>query len=617
MTPLTDPAQRRRLLSRITLFGPLDDAAFVDLESHADWVEARRGEVVIREGDVADCFYVVTAGRLEAVLEGAGDASRVLGVASPGESIGEMAILSDDRRSATVRAVRDSVLMRFPAASFGPLTQRFPDLLRNLMRIQIARLRAANRAVAPRRVVSMIAVIPISPGVAVEQFTARLVQSLAASGPTLHLTAAEVGRRLDGGESSEGTPTDEGTLAHWLNEQEATHRFIVYEGEAAASSWTRLAARVADQVLFVGAAGADPALGSSERDLLAGGGIAAYTRRTLVLVHPDGSRLPTRTAEWLRVRDVQDHHHIRMDRDDDFARLGRVLAGQTVGVVLSGGGARGFAHIGMLAALTEAGIPIDTIGGTSMGSQIAAQFAMGLSMAQMIALNRRIFLEVKPHKGYTVPLLALVSTKRSELAGKLVFGEVQIEDLWLPYYCVSSNLSTAEAMVHRSGMLWRATWASSSVPGLGIPVLNGNHLLVDGAILNNLPTDVMRESGAGTVIAAEVTVETDASFFCDRVPTTWEVLRARFLNRGTGAPKFPSLMEVVVRASTLHSAYRERRAIEEADLSLTPPVDGFTLMDFGRIEQLAEVGYRYGQEAVQQWRHSGKWPPTPAQALQS
>ncbi|MCC7177764.1 MAG: patatin-like phospholipase family protein [Acidobacteria bacterium] len=606
---LTDPVQRRRLLSRITLFGPLDEGAFVDLESHADWVEARRGDVVIHEGDVADGFYVVTAGRLEAVLGGPGDATRVLGVASPGESIGEMAILSDDRRSATVRAVRDSVLMRFPAASFGPLTQRFPELLRNLMRIQIARLRAANRAVAPRRVISTIAVVPVSPGVPVGDFTARLVRSLEASGPALHLTAAEVGRRLEG----DGTPNDEGALAHWLNEQEATHRFIVYEGEAAASSWTRLAARLADQVLLVGAAGADPAAGSHERDLLPQGPASSHTRRTLVLVHPDGSRLPSGTAEWLRARDVHDHHHIRLDRDADFARLGRALAGQTVGVVLSGGGARGFAHIGMLAALTEAGIPVDAIGGTSMGSQIAAQFAMGLSMEQMIALNRQIFLEVKPHKGYTIPLLALVSTKRSELAGKLAFGDLQLEDLWLPYYCVSSNLSTAEAMVHRTGSLWRATWASSSVPGLGIPVLHGNHLLVDGAVLNNLPTDVMRASGAGTVIAAEVTVESDASFFCDRVPTTWEVLRSRLPGGGGHAPKFPSLMEVVVRASTLHSSYRERMALEEADLRLAPPVDGFTLLDFGRIEQLADVGYRYAREAVQRWRESGEWPPASAQ----
>jgi predicted acylesterase/phospholipase RssA len=460
----------------------------------------------------------------------------------------------------------------------------------------------------------MIAVVPISSGVAVQEFTARLVRGLAASGPALHLTAAEVARRLDLPGIAEGTLHDEGALAHWLNDQEETHRFIVYEAEAAATSWTRLAARLADQVLLVGAAGADPGVGGAERDLLPKGPASVHTRRTLVLVHPDGNRLPAGTAEWLRVRDAQDHYHIRWDRDVDFARLARALAGQTVGVVLSGGGARGFAHIGMLHALAEAGIPIDAIGGTSMGSQIAAQFAMGLSMEQMVALNRRIFLEVKPHKGYTIPLLALVSTRRSEVAGKLAFGDLQIEDLWLPYFCVSSDLSTAEAMVHRSGTLWRATWASSSVPGLGIPVLHGNHLLVDGAVLNNLPTDVMRASGAGTVIAAEVTVETDASFLCDRVPSNWDVLRARILRRGKSAPKFPSLMEVLVRASTLHSSYRERMAIEAADLSLTPPVDGFTLMDFARIDQLADVGHRYAKEAVQRWRDTGQWPPAPPRA---
>jgi NTE family protein/lysophospholipid hydrolase len=442
------------------------------------------------------------------------------------------------------------------------------------------------------------------------------VRALETAAPTLHLTASEVERRLDAaGVGRAADRAGEGPLTQWLNEQEVTHRFVVYQADESGSPWSRLAARLADQVLLVGAAGADPGRGDAERDLLPPRPASTHSRRTLVLLHPDGQTLPRRTAEWLDAREVQDHYHVRWDRDADFARLARALSGQTIGVVLGGGGARGFAHIGLLAALTEGGIPIDAIGGTSMGATIAAQFAMGLSREQMIAINRRIFLEVKPHKAYTIPLLALVSTSRSEVAGRLAFGDTQIEDLWLPYFCVSSNLSTAEVMVHRRGTLWKATLASSSLPGVGIPVLHGKHLLVDGSLLNNLPTDVMRASDAGTIIAAEVTVENDAAFFCERVPSNWEVLRQRFFKNGGAAAPFPSLMEVLLRSSMLHSAYRERVALEEADFCLAPPVDGFTLMDFTRLDELAAVGYRYAQEAVRRWRDTGQWPPMPRPAV--
>ena len=223
-------------------------------------------------------------------------------------------------------------------------------------------------------------------------------------------------------------------------------------------------------------------------------------------------------------------------------------------------------------------------------------------------------MEVKPHKAYTIPLLALVSTSRSEVAGRLAFGDTQIEDLWLPYFCVSSNLSTAEMMVHRRGALWKATLASSSLPGVGIPVLHEKQLLVDGSVLNNLPTDVMRATHAGTVIAAEVTVENDAAFLCERVPSNREVLW-RFFKPGPAVTSFPSLMEVLIRSSMLHSSYRERMALEEADFRLTPPVDGFTLMDFERLDELAAVGYRYGLDAVERWRDTGQWPPMPRPAV--
>jgi len=377
----------------------------------------------------------------------------------------------------------------------------------------------------------------------------------------------------------------------------------VFETDPAPTLWSRGAVRLCDHVLLVAPAGGNPRPGDAERALLPDDRGPGRARCSLVLVHPEGTELPLGTSHWLEPRRVDDHHHVRWNEDRDFARLARALDGRSIGLVLGGGGARGLAHIGVLRALHEARIPVDAIGGTSMGATIAAQHAMGWSPDAIAEMNRRIFLEVKPHRGFRLPLLSLVNSRRPEYAGKLAFRDVQIEDLWVPYFSVSSNLTTAEALIHRRGALWKATLASASLPGVGTPVLHGNHLLVDGALLNNVPSDVMRAHGAGTVIASSVSVENDSSFTCDRVPTTWEALRSQFFRR-EGGTRFPLLGEVLLRSSLLHSTYRERVALEEADFALRPPVDEYRLMDFPKIAELDAVGYAHTRDAVRRWPQS-------------
>jgi predicted acylesterase/phospholipase RssA len=253
--------------------------------------------------------------------------------------------------------------------------------------------------------------------------------------------------------------------------------------------------------------------------------------------------------------------------------------------------------------LREAGVPVDLVGGTSMGASIAAQIAMGWSADRLESTNRHVWVQIRPHKVYTIPLISIISTRKSDRVGEMLYGDTEIEDLWTPFFCVSSNLSTAEMMVHRRGsLLWAAT-ASASLPGAAQPVLQDGCLLCDGALLNNLPTDVARRLGGGVVIAAEVSVEDDSQFICDRIPKPGEILRDRVLRRNT--IKFPSLMELALRASMLHSASRERAALAEADFALRPPIDRFRLMDFAPLDELVKVGYEYAQAEVAAWVASG------------
>jgi predicted acylesterase/phospholipase RssA/CRP-like cAMP-binding protein len=591
---------RQQLFCRLhAVFGTLDAVLLAELEEMADWAHLRRGELLWEQQTAGGGIFLVISGRLRTVRIEKDGASVVLGESGRGEIAGEMAFFGCEPRGERVEAVRDSVLVGFTREEFDKLVSRRPQIIRQVARLVIDRT-GGSRGATHGRVIN-IALVPVSPGVPMDAFAARLAAALAAHGRTLHLTPAVVDARMaESGISQAWDDHDETErLLAWLEARETDHRFVLYQADPGATPWTRRSLRQADRVLLLANAGDDPAPGAVERALLDLEDRATDAYESLVLIHPDGSAVPSGTSRWLEPRRVREHHHLRWDGDADFARLARVLAGRAIGLVLGGGGARGFAHIGVLRALKEAGIPVDYVGGTSMGAAIAAQHAIGMPPEALLEINRRIYLEWKPQTRLTLPVMSLVGTRRAVWCGVQVYGETQIEDLWTPYFAVTSSLTTAEMMVHRRGLLRKFVLASTSIPVFAPPVLEGIHLLVDGALLNNLPTDVMRQSGCGTVIASEVSLEEDACFTCERVPSPWEVVRGKLFGRA--ASRFPSILEVAMRSSMLHSSWREKGAIEDADLCLRAPIEQFGLMDFARMGDIAEVGYAFAREQVAGW----------------
>ena len=214
---------------------------------------------------------------------------------------------------------------------------------------------------------------------------------------------------------------------------------------------------------------------------------------------------------------------------EDLGRLARILAGCAIGVTLGGGGARGFAHIGVIRALEEARIPIDMICGVSMGAIIAGQYAMGWDWPTMIRSNKRLLADRRLNTDLALPLFSLSSGRRFRSALKTFFGEIEIEDLWLSYFCTSCNLSSSELVVHRRGRLWWSVNASNAIPGLLPPVLDGGQLLIDGGVLNNQPGDLLKEVCGGPVIVSMVSprkdLAMDESF--TEMPSAWRFLRSR------------------------------------------------------------------------------------------
>jgi NTE family protein/lysophospholipid hydrolase len=583
------------------LFGPLDAAMLEDLCSTAQWLHLRRGEVLFRQGEQEVSLYIVMSGRLQALVAGPDGRRQLIGEIPTGESVGEMALFTGEARSATVIAMRDSELLKFSREAFAGMSVRYPQLTSEITKIVIQRFR---RSIAPQvascRCVNLC-LLPAAPGFALAEFARRLLAELATMSSALHLHSRVVDDFLDTPGISQIAEDDPNAirLEAWLNQQEAGNReYILYECDPTDSNWGRRCLRQADCVLIVADAGGDPNPGKLESELLAATGEAA-SRQVLVLMHPGNEQLPNGTSRWLQPRSAKHWHHLRWDRAGDFRRLARLLTGRAVGVVLSGGGAKGYAHIGVLRALQEAGIPIDLIGGTSMGSIVAAAHAVGYTPEQIVGINKDGFARHKPFQEYTLPLVALLRSRRLDRLLQEQTRDIRIEDLWVGFFCVSTNLTAAEPVVHDRGSLFKALRASVSIPGILVPVIDGENLLIDGGVVNNLPADVMRGMCSGTVIAVDVAPQRDVRLDkgIREYPSAWKILSNR-LHPFRKAPEVPGILQILGRTTMLGSIHHLNVVKAESDHYLSVPVQEYGMLEFEAIERIAEAGYRCAVEEL-------------------
>ncbi|HEV7671237.1 MAG TPA: patatin-like phospholipase family protein [Thermoanaerobaculia bacterium] len=589
------------------LFGGLSAAAHDEIAGELEWCLVPGGTRVCRQGDPAGGLDLVVSGRLVAVRELRPGEETVVGQRGRGDSLGEISLLTGSPHSATVRALRDTVLARLSRERSESLLRRYPDVLFALTRLLASQLRVEPNAPARGLGCVAVAVAAAGPEVPLADFVDRLAASLAALGPTLRVNARDLDARFGAGaaESPDGSPEHRQVTA-WMDEQEARHEVVLYEAEAATSAWTRRCLRQADRVLVVAQASppsavSPPTLGPLAAELARLETEQGRQLETLVLLHRSGEKNPRGTSAWLALRPFRRHHHVRLDRSADVDRVASFLAGRPVGLVLGGGGARSFAHIGVIRALEEAGIPIDRIGGTSMGGIIAAQYARGYTWQEMLDLNRRGWVEMKPHKLYTLPLISLLSSRIAHKMLDMMYGDDEIEDLWLGFYCVSANMTRTERCIHRQGSVHFAVGCSMAIPGVTPPIFGAEgDLLVDGGVLDNLPTGVMRSHGPGPIIAVDVSatvdLETDPSY--RRTPGPWEILKDRLRRRAKVRP-FPNILRIVQRSALLASDVYAKQSKPDVELYLDLPMEGYDMFDMDALPALAEFGYRFTRETLE------------------
>ena len=574
-------------------FGEIDRARYELIEPRFTWVHLKRGETLFSDGDEADGLYFLIHGFLRVVDRDVAGEDKVIGAVFRGEIVGEMAILSGERRMATVVAVRDSDLVRLTKADFEEIHKSFPVISLTILRILVDRLRHRDRA-SQRRSAVNIALVPAGPQVPLAEFTRRLRAALSGADRTILLDSrtfeAEFSAAADLARAADDDPLHLG-LAAWLEELEANHDFVLYETDPEATPWTQRCIRQADQVLLVARAGDDPRAGRFEREILPPDNSVAAPARTLVLIHPDGSRLPAGAMAWLTGRRLADHQHVRWDREADFARLSRILSRRSVGLVLGGGGARGMAHLGVLRALEERGIPVDLVGGASIGAILGAGIAMGMDAERLTLLCQETFQKHNPFNDYAVPIISLLRSRKIDRAARRAYGDANIEDLWLSFFCVSSNLSSCGLKVHTDGPVWSAVRTSASLPGVMVPVIHDGVVHVDGGVMNNLPGDIMRRR-AGIVITVDVDSRENMCPGFARFPSPSRIFWSRILpwKKRISTPNVAEIMMATIMTGCRKSADAVKA---DADLSLGPPVQGIGILDFKRIEETARAGYEH------------------------
>jgi predicted acylesterase/phospholipase RssA/CRP-like cAMP-binding protein len=602
------------LLASLELFGDLGPPALQDLASEFERVHFVHGETLIQTGDPGDCLYVVISGRLHAFIEMGDGQERLVREMGPGETVGEMALISGEQRSATVRAARDTELLRLSKGGFERIVHRHPKSLMRITRVVVDRLRNPSLASRAASTLRTIGLLPAGMGAPLKAFAEKLAQALRDAGPVLHLDSQRFDHYLGEGAALDDIDIWDRTdsrIAAWLTEQEESHRYVLYQADLENTAWSRRCIRQADRILLVADAGSSPEWSAPESVLLGSSAGQVTTPAELVLLHEESGRVPTGTQGWLEGRPVVRHHHMHLHTRAHFERLVRFLTGRAVGLVLGGGGARGAAHIGVIRALSEAGIPIDMIGGTSAGGMIAAQYAMTLSHRGMRDAFRKALVESNLFRKYTLPIISLISAAPPREVAREAYQDTQIEDLWISYFCVSCDLSTGETVVHQRGPLWKAVRATTSLPGILVPVVEGRHLLVDGGIVDNLPSTIMKRLCGGPVIVVNVSPDRDVMLEQDleEIPSTSKVLWS-WLNPFKKAIRIPTIMTLMVRVAVVNSLFRKDIAKEQADFLLDVPVEEYDLLDFEALDELVDIGYRYAAEQIEVWREAGRLAET-------
>ncbi len=523
-------------------------------------------------GEPSDTIYFVISGSLGAFRMGADNKLELMGHIRAGEPVGEMSMIAGEPHEHAVYALRDTELIAMSRPGFMELVRSDPVILERLTRVIMVRMRQTRKK-SPRAEPRVFGLVATSPTIDLRLRARTLASALKAMG--LRVAVA--------GEEAAGMPVG------YFDELEARNDIVLLVAQIGDTPWFRLTQRQCDRLWLFARADARPSIPLFPEDISP---VHQFRLVDVVLLHHHGERQAAEPAEWRAAAQSARLFHWRAMDDGDCRRLARVISGRSVGLVMSGGGARAYAHIGAIRALREANCPIDFVGGASMGAIIGAGVALGWPDEEIDRRIRKAFVESNPLSDYRLPVVALVKGHKVDARLQEHFGDQCIEDMTLPFFAVSTNLTQGAFRVHTEGLLRDALRATIALPGILPPIVAENQVLVDGAVLNNFPVDVMRDMHRGRIIGVDVAQAPEglsAEEFLN--PPGFFGWTAR---KGFSSP--PPIANLLMRAATVSVNPNMHRDL--TDLLVIPELEGIELRDWKDYEPAVEEGRRSMQEAL-------------------
>ena len=596
--------KRRHELADLDLFADLTDAQLSELESHLKLETVKSGDNLISEGEPSEALYLVVSGRFYVLR---GDRKKPLAEMGSGAFIGEIGFFSGSPRTATVCAARDSLVLRLKRRDFDILCKRFPEIWQHVTAMLAKRLVRITTVdpyfekTPPKTIAICHAGVEPYP----ETVLDSLRRAFSKNTSCRILTSQTLSEEVSGANRKR-----DHVITRWLNDEEAKHDYLFFVADSNLTDWSSLAIRHADMVLFIGMHHGDE--GHSQKPLndleQFARGVHDLEGQRLLLIHEHGGEI-TGTHNWLKNRTVHMHHHADAGSKADFRRLARFVAGKAVGLVACGGGAYCAAHIGMFQAFLDAGLEFDIMGGTSGGAAMVGAFARGVDPEELDRRTHDIFVTNGALRRATWPRYSLLDHKVFDERLAHHYSDGRVEDLKIPYFAISTDLSHNRMRCIREGELWKVIRTSSAIPGLLPPVYTPEgDILVDGSLLSNVPLKQMCDLKAGPNVvinfdAPEITVP---GLDYDALPSRGQLIRSVALPfLAKRFPDAPSASSILTRSLSVN---REdfHKYMTSDDLLFVPPIpEDMSIMDWRRHSELKALAYDYGCSEIVRQRKAG------------
>lgn len=579
-----------------------------------DRINLNQGEVLFYQGDSSDCLYLLASGELSATLTLPSGETQLVNYIVAGETVGELGALSNEPRSLTIKASKNSTLFKLLAKDFILICQKYPRIMFETINPIIARSQKVISLLSSEKIKKQIVIVPANKEVSLDIFSEQLTKYISKLSSIIFISDYDP-------EISDLTLEALEERINKIEKNKKPKQIILYLLKSPRTSLAEVGLRKGEMLYVVGTSRVAPQFDRTILEI-----IKKYRSRhkldpKLILLYPKSVLSPHKTTQWLKLSSFSLHHYIRSNNAADYQRLLRFFRGKAVGLVLGGGGTRGFAHLGAIKALRDAKIPIDIIGGTSVGAIVAGCYAINQNYADaekrfsdIVTASRKSV----SWRNLTWPIISIFNAKNFTLALQKIFNTTRIEDLWLPYFCISCNLANNTEAIHRSGYLWKKTRSSASIPGLIPPMLLKGELHFDGGLLNNLPVDVMRQLVGikGKVIAIELanSYKDENIYKFPPVLTFWQTLLLKLKIGGT-AYRFPAFLDTFLKALSVSSLLKARQNGLIANLLVSLDLTKFSMlhMDEAQSKQLVDIGYQETLKHISKLKAS-KLMPMPGMA---